>query len=137
MTVTAMSVLTCMAVRVVGWASLHQTLARSHNFLSSEASWWGRAVKVELTYPDGQPVWAQLEGHQGGQEHRFFDKSHRATAIFWRHSTRTPKMTATAPATKNGIVKRSIRHTQNIADSFVGKKKFTESAASISGTPMM
>ena len=44
-------------------------------------------------------------------------------ASFWRHSTRTPKMMATAPATKTGRVSRSMRHTQNIAESFAGQEQ--------------
>ena len=48
-----------------------------------------------------------------------------------------PKMTATAPATKNGIVRRSILHTQNMADNLLGRKRLAHSAAAMSGTPTM
>ena len=46
-------------------------------------------------------------------------------------------MTATAPATKKGRVRRSILHTQNMADNLPGRKALMDRAASISGTPMM
>ena len=56
---------------------------------------------------------------------------------FWRQSTLTPKMTATAPATKNGRVNRSILHTQNMADHFAGRRRLIRRATTISGMPMM
>ena len=44
-------------------------------------------------------------------------------ASFWRHSTRIPKMMATAPATNTGRVSRSMRYTQNIADMRAGQQQ--------------
>ena len=58
-------------------------------------------------------------------------------ANFWRHRTRTPKRTATRPATKTGSDRRSIRHTQNIAESLLGSSMFIAIAVAISGTPTM
>ena len=38
---------------------------------------------VRLQHPKGRPVWVQMDGHHGGQEHHFYAQSGRSTALFW------------------------------------------------------
>jgi hypothetical protein len=38
---------------------------------------------VQMTYQPGQPVWLQPVGDIAGEEHRFYPKANRYTALFW------------------------------------------------------
>ena len=52
-----------------------------------------------------------------------------------RQTVRTPKSSAMAPATKNGMVTRSTRQNQNSDDQRAGSSRFANSALATSGSP--
>ncbi len=54
-----------------------------------------------------------------------------------RHATRSPKMIVTAPATKIGRERRSILHTQNMAENLLGSSMLIAMATPTRGRPMM
>lgn len=38
---------------------------------------------LTVNHKPGQPIWAQLVGHQGGQEHQYISQGDSYTAVFW------------------------------------------------------
>ena len=63
--------------------------------------------------------------------------SRNSTAALVRHSMRTPKSSASTPATKSGMVSRSIRHSQYMADIRDGSTTRHTRATTTRGTPTM